>query len=290
MLPKQYSDILSSYISDRYFRIKQEDTYSELKEIKAGVPQGSVLGPILYLLYTCDLPTLENNVVATFADDTAVMAIADTNEETTSKLQRSMNIIQEWTKRWRIKLNETKSTHVDFTNKRIVHKPLYINNKIVPYADTAKYLGMTLDAKLRWKAHVKKKREELGIRYRKMYWLLGRNSKMTTYNKLLLYQQVLKPIWTYGIQLWGCTKQSNINIIQRFQNKVLRAIVNAPWYIRNSDLHRDLQVEFVENEISKFARSHEKRLHQHVNTEAIQLLDTTDMVRRLKRTKPHELV
>jgi predicted GIY-YIG superfamily endonuclease len=165
MLPEQYSDLLSSYLSDRFFRIKQEDAYSELKEIRAGVPQGSVLGPVLYLLYTCDLPTFENNIVATFADDTAVMAIAETNEETTLKLQRSINIIQEWTNRWKIKLNETKSTHVDFTNKRITHKPLYINNKVVPYADTAKYLGMTLDAKLRWKAHVKKKREELGIRY-----------------------------------------------------------------------------------------------------------------------------
>lgn len=290
MLPEQYSKILTSYISDRYFRIKQEDSYSKLNEIKAGVPQGSVLGPVLYLLYTCDLPTFNNNIIATFADDTAVMAIANTNEEAAIKLQRSINKIQDWTLKWRIKLNQTKSVHVDFTNQRIVHKPIYICNQAVPYADTAKYLGMTLDAKLRWKVHVKKKKEELEIRYRKMHWLLGRNSKLTTYNKLLLYQQVLKPIWTYGIQLWGCTKKSNIEIIQRFQNKVLRGIVDAPWYIRNSDIHRDLEVNYVEKEISKYARSHENRLLNHVNLEAIQLLDISDMTRRLKRTKPHELV
>jgi hypothetical protein len=58
---------------------------------------------------------------------------------------------------WRI--NETKSVHIDFTNKRIEHKPIYINNHAVPYENTAKYLGMTLDAKLRWKLHVKKKRK-----------------------------------------------------------------------------------------------------------------------------------
>jgi hypothetical protein len=75
-----------------------------------------------------------------------------------------------------------------------------------------------------------------------MYWLMGRRSVLTTHNKLVLYKQILKPVWTYGIQLWGCTKPSNIAIIQRFQNKVLRAIVNAPWYVRNADLHRDLKM------------------------------------------------
>ena len=159
-----------------------------------------------------------------------------------------------------------------------------------PHANTAKYLGMTLDTKLRWNAHVKKKRDELGFKYKKMYWLIGRHSSLSINNKLLLYKQVLKPVWTYGIQLWGCTKQSNVNIIQRFQNKVLREIVNAPWYLRNDNLHRDLEMEFAFKEINKFAESHEKRLHHIVNVEAIQLLDNTYLVRRLKRTKPFELV
>lgn len=57
LLPIQYYNILKSYLSDRFFRIKYDDTYSDLKEIKAGVPQGSVLGPILYLVFTSDLPT-----------------------------------------------------------------------------------------------------------------------------------------------------------------------------------------------------------------------------------------
>jgi hypothetical protein len=99
----------------------------------------------------------------------------------------------------------------------------------------------------------------------------------------------LKPVWTYGIQLWGCTKPSNIAIIQRFQNKVLRAIVNAPWYVRNADLHRDLKMEMVTAENKRFARKHEERLHHHDNVEAIQLLDNTELLRRLKRTKPFEL-
>ena len=73
-------------------------------------------------------------------------------------------------------------------------------------------------------------------------------------------------------------------------NKVLRDIVNAPWYVRNVDLHRDLKVEMVTAAIRRFARKHEERLHQHVNAEAIQLLNNSALVRRLKRIKPFELV
>jgi hypothetical protein len=88
----------------------------------------------------------------------------------------------------------------------------------------------------------------------------------------------LEPVWTYGIELWGCTKQSNTDIMQRFQNKILRNIVDAPRYIRNADLHRDLQTEVVENETEKFAKKHEERHLHHVNVEAIQLLDSSELV------------
>lgn len=290
MLPKQFADVLVSYITNRAFRVRQEDAVSELKQIKAGVPQGSVLGPVLYLLYTCDMPELEDVTVATFADDTAIMATGKSHKEAVEKAQRGINRFYDWTKKWRIKLNESKSVHIDFTNKNHEYHPVYINGQHVPYENTAKYLGMTLDAKLRWKAHVKKKREELELRYKGMNWLLGRHSSLSISNKILLYKAVLMPIWTYGIQLWGCTKQSNTQIIQRFQNKVLRDIVNAPWYVRNDDIHRDLKVDVVAKVVRKHAEAHDHRLHHHVNIEAIQLLDNTNIVRRLRRTKPFELV
>jgi hypothetical protein len=85
-------------------------------------------------------------------------------------------------------------------------------------------------------------------------------------------------VWTYGVQLWGCTKQSNTDIIQRFQNKVLRNILDAPWYIRKADLYRDLQLEMVTSEIGKFAKKHQERFHHHLNGEAIQLLDNSELV------------
>ena len=72
-------------------------------------------------------------------------------------------------------------------------------------------------------------------------------------------------MWTYGIQLWGCTKKTNLEKVQTFQNKVLRSIVNARWYIRNDNLHRDLNVEYVSKIIIKYADKDDHRIQIHNN-------------------------
>ena len=69
------------------------------------------------------------------------------------------------------------------------------------------------------------------------------------------------------------------------QNKVLRHMVNAPWYIRNNDLHRGLQVDVVSSEIQRFAQKQEGRLYHHENVEAVQFLDNMGIVRKLQRKK-----
>jgi hypothetical protein len=120
---------------------------------------GSVLGPVLYLLYTYDVSQIVNTKIATFADDTAVMAVGENIEKATDKLQQAINTIHFWTKQWRIILNESKSVHVNFTNRKVRYIRVTINGNQIPYSNMAKYLGMTLDAKLRWKEHVKKKIE-----------------------------------------------------------------------------------------------------------------------------------
>jgi hypothetical protein len=95
--------------------------------------------------------------MATFADDTAVMAIGETVERSTRNLQSAVNRVVIWTTKWRIKLNESKSVHNGFKNKKIRQQLIFINGTKVPYANTAKYLCMNLDAKLQWKQHIKKK-------------------------------------------------------------------------------------------------------------------------------------
>ncbi len=93
----------------------------------------------------------------------------------------------------------------------------------------------------------------------------------------------------YGSQLWGCAKKSNTDIIQTSQNKILRMITNAYRYVTNREIHNNLKIEWVYEVIRANAIKHERTLHNHTNTEAIQLLDITNEIRRLKRTKPHEL-
>jgi hypothetical protein len=73
-----------------------------------------------------------------------------------------------------------------------------------------------------------------------MYWLLGRSSQLSIPNKLLLYKSILKPIWTYGIQLWGTSFKSNVEILERFQLKAQRIIVDAPWYVPNNHIRKNL--------------------------------------------------
>jgi hypothetical protein len=86
----------------------------------------------------------------------------------------------------------------------------------------------------------------LGITLTNMNWLLGRNSKLSTSNKLLIYKTILKPIWTYGIQVWGTASNSNIEILELFQSKALRMIVDASWHVPNMVIGRDLQIPTVD--------------------------------------------
>jgi hypothetical protein len=84
-LPLNYFLLLKSYLHNRHFRVKVGNDYSELKSIHAGVPQGSVLGPLLYLLYTADLPTSPRTFIATFANDTSILT-TDSDPEVASHL------------------------------------------------------------------------------------------------------------------------------------------------------------------------------------------------------------
>ena len=84
-----------------------------------------------------------------------------------------------------------------------------------------------------------------------MYWFLGKKSSFTLENKLLLYKAIMKPIWTYGIELWGCYSKSNVNIIQRLQSKTLRMIACAPRHVSNQTHRVDLSIKKVEENAKK---------------------------------------
>jgi hypothetical protein len=147
-------------------------------------------------------------------------------------------------------------------------------------AATVKYLGLHLDNKLTWKDHIIKKRKQMDLRCKELYWLLGRKSHLSV-DKLLLYKSIITPIWTYGIELWGCTCKSNIAVIQRCQSKILRAIVGAPWYVINDMIHKDLGIPTVQKVINERSNKHRTNLESHSNP-LLQPLPRDNVIRRLK--------
>jgi hypothetical protein len=121
-----------------------------------------------------------------------------------------------------------------------------------------------------------------------MYWITGENSELSLENKLLLYKSILRPIWTYGIPLWGTASQCNIEILQLFQNKVLRTTVNIPWYVPNSILHADLSIPTIREEVTKYSIAHKDKLRQHPH-QLISILLEEQGPKRLKRYNPFDL-
>jgi hypothetical protein len=95
-------------------------------------------------------------------------------------------------------------------------------------------------------------------------------------------------VWTYGIPLWGTASNSNIEILQRYQNKVLRAIVDAPWYISSKVLPTDLKVPTIGEKITKFTVKYRDKITTHSNQLTPTPLEEEEP-RRLKRFKPTDL-
>jgi len=187
-----------------------------------------------------------------------------------------------------MKANETKSVKVTFILKKETCPPVQLNIHL-PQIDSVKYLGIHLDRKLTWRIHISAKRKQLDLKLRNMYWIIGRKSQLSLANKLIVYKAILKPIWTYGIQLWGTASNSNIDILERIQSKVLRIITDAPWYVPNAVIKHDLQVPSV-RQVRTYSVTYHARLENHPNDLATSLLQQPPHNHRLKRYYPATLV
>jgi hypothetical protein len=91
--------------------------------------------------------------------------------------------------------------------------PVQLNGTLIPQEESIKYLDLYLDRRLTWRTYILAKRKQLDIKFSKMYWLIGRKSELTTENKILVYKTILKPIWAYGVPLWGTANKPNIEIM-----------------------------------------------------------------------------
>ena len=142
-------------------------------------------------------------------------------------IQAHLRKIEPWTRKWQLKINETKSTHITFSLRKETCPPVHINQANIPQTEMVKYLGLHFDKRLSWREHATKTRKHLDLKTRELAWLIGKRSTLSQTNKILIYKTVLKPIWTYGLAVWGCTAASNLAVIQRYQAKTLRQITNA---------------------------------------------------------------
>ena len=197
-------------------------------------------------------------------------------------LQDHLHNIEIWLRKWKMKINEKKSSHITFSLRQGQCPPVYVNQTIVPHAETVKYLGIHFDQWLTWKDHIVKKRMQLDRKTREINWLIGKDSPLSLENKILIYKTALKPVWTYEIELSGCATKWNIAIIQRYQSKLLRTMANAPWYVSNHTFHTDLRIPYVRTVFQERIAKHRATLTSHPNPLMEPLLQPLHN-RRLKR-------
>ena len=148
ILPYNLLKSLESHFSDRNFFVKAKSESTDIYKIKSGVPQGSILGTVLYTLYTSDLPLSQYTYTATFADDTVIMAVNKYPDIASTVLQQSLNGLQEWIKPWGSMANANKSPHITFTLKKVKCPSVSLNGSAIFQTEVVRYRGIHLDQRL----------------------------------------------------------------------------------------------------------------------------------------------
>jgi hypothetical protein len=118
---------------------------------------------------------------------------------------------------WKITFNPAKSSQITFTTRETICRQVSINNFLIPIKQEIKYLGLHLDKKeITWQTQIKAKRRQLELKIRNVNWLINKKSQLSLENKITIHKAIIKPVWTYVIELWGCSKPSNTKILQMF--------------------------------------------------------------------------
>ena len=231
------------YLTNRSQRVTLNDQTSNSKPVTCGVPQGSILGPLLFLIYINDMNTaIKNSTVYHFADDTNLL-YSHKNPKTLQKIvNKDLKTLYEWLCANRLSLNVGKTEFIIFRppkkslSNRIV---LTLNRTKLYESPKIKYLGLILDSRLTWKDHItelsKKISRSVGILYK------TRNYCPSTILKSL-YHSIFSSHLSYGLPVWGYADEIYIKKINIIQKKAIRAITFSKYREHTSPLFKKMEI------------------------------------------------
>jgi hypothetical protein len=166
--------------------------------------------------------------------------------------------LETWFRLWRIDVNPDKSSAILFTRRRF-HRPvgeIEMFEQIIPWKNEVRYLGISFDNHLRFNNQVEHAKTRGQMVRGQLNSLVNRRSKMSTKNKITIYRTMIRPSMMYGSAIWGTVSHTQLQKLQVVQNKFLRAAFNAPWFVRNTQLHREANLptikEFLLDDARKF--------------------------------------
>ena len=244
--PQYMTNLLQTYLTNRSFKVRVNNTMSAEKTIHSGVPQGTVLAPKLYTLYTTDIPTYPNTKTLLFADDTAIYASSFSAEVANKHIKYHLLRLLPYYRHWKIRINANKTETIIFTQKYTnnkIREKIKIDDVTIQNKQTVKYLGITLDYRLSFKPHVTNALKRAFLANKAIYSLMAKDSGLSENNKKLLYKTILRPILTYGSHVWHKTSDTQKHRLQVYQNKILRLTTNSNRYTNIQQMHEQTSSE-----------------------------------------------
>ena len=214
---------IQNWLEDRQQTVVLDGVSSEAVSIDSGVPQGSVLGPGLFLFYINDLQSRLTSKVRLFADDT-IIYLTIANEDDASTLQEDLNKLGQWENEWCMKFHPDKCNVLRVTNKtKKTEANYHLHGHTLELVTSAKYLGLTITNKLQWDQHI----NNITAKANKTLGFLRRNLKIPSIRiKEQAYQTLVRPLVEYASTVWNPYTKTEINKIEAVQRRAARYVVN----------------------------------------------------------------